>query len=86
MGEGREAAVDLSSRRHHQSSRVHEPNCLLEYMMCTGKVVEETGVWQHQYLDWIGGSPDCLVDMDGLVEVKCPFTKKVYAEVPPYYH
>jgi len=63
-----------------------EPNGLLEYMACTGKVVEETGFWQHPHLDWIGGSPDGLVDEDGLVEVKCPYTKKCYPEVPPYYY
>jgi putative phage-type endonuclease len=63
-----------------------EPNGLLEYMTCTGKVVEETGFWQHPHLDWIGGSPDGLVDADGIVEIKCPYTKKCYAEVPPYYY
>lgn len=63
-----------------------EPNGLLEYMTCTCNAVEETGFWQHPHLDWIGGSPDGLVDADGLVEVKCPYTKKCYAEVPPYYY
>lgn len=63
-----------------------EPNGLLEYMTCTGKVVEATGFWQHPHLDWVGGSPDGLVDQDGLVEVKCPYTKKCYAEVPVYYY
>ena len=63
-----------------------EPNGLLEYMACTGKVVEETGFWQHAHLDWIGGSPDGLIGTDGIVEVKCPYTKKCYAEVPLYYY
>ena len=63
-----------------------EPNGLLEYMTVTGKVVEETGFWQHPHLDWIGGSPDGLVGEDGLVEIKCPYTRKVYEEVPPYYY
>jgi putative phage-type endonuclease len=65
---------------------VQEPNGLLEYMTCTSKVVQETGFWQHPHLDWLGGSPDGLVDADGLVEVKCPYTKKVYAAVPVYYY
>ena len=64
----------------------NEPNGLLEYMIAMGNVVQETGYWQHDALDWIGGSPDGLVGEDGLVEIKCPFNKRLFDEVPPHYY
>lgn len=63
-----------------------EPNGLLEYAIATGCSVEPTGFWQHSELDWIGGSPDGLVGSDGLVEIKCPYTRKLYPELPPHYY
>jgi putative phage-type endonuclease len=63
-----------------------EPNGVMEYMALSGNVVDETGFWEHGDLDWIGGSPDGLIGTDGLLEVKCPFTKRVYEHFPPYYY
>lgn len=64
----------------------NEPNGLLEYAALVGAHVEPTGFWEHPTLEWIGGSPDGLVEHDGLIEVKCPYTRKCYGEVPPYYY
>jgi exodeoxyribonuclease (lambda-induced) len=64
----------------------NEPNGLLEYMVASGNTVEETGYWQHDALDWVGGSPDGLIGADGLVEIKCPFSRRLYDEVPAYYY
>jgi putative phage-type endonuclease len=63
-----------------------EPSGLLEYVSMTGRHAAPTGFWQHSELDWIGGSPDGLVGEDGLLEIKCPYSRKVYAELPPYYY
>lgn len=64
----------------------NEPNGLLEYMVLSGASIEETGFHEHPSLDWFGGSPDGLVAEDGMVEIKCPYTRKCYAEFPPYYY
>ena len=64
----------------------NEPNGLLEYTIATGNCIEETGFWQHAHLDWIGGSPDGLVGADGLVEIKCPFSRRQFDDVPPHYY
>jgi len=63
-----------------------EPNGVLEYVSATGTHVEPTGFWAHADLDWLGGSPDGLLGTDGLLEIKCPYSRKVYPELPPYYY
>jgi hypothetical protein len=63
-----------------------EANGLLEYQVSSGDVVQATGFWQHPHLDWIGGSPDGLISTDGIVEIKCPYTQKLYPEFSVYYY
>ena len=56
------------------------------YEELTGNVVTETGLHSHAEHTWLGGSPDGLVGADGLVEVKCPYYRKVvHKSVPVYY-
>lgn len=47
--------------------------------------IELTGFVVHPEHEWLGCSPDLLIDSDGLGEIKCPASKKVYPDVPPYY-
>jgi hypothetical protein len=42
----------------------------------TGNVVSESGIVVSQLLPYIACSPDGLVNDDGIVEVKCPFTAR----------
>ena len=55
---------------------LHEPLATLDYMGDTGNMVQECGFYTHPLHDWLGASPDGLVDDDGVVEVKCPFGKR----------
>jgi len=64
----------------------NEPNALLEYMCETATHVQETGFWQHPTLTWFGGSPDGLIGDSGILEIKCPFTKRLYPTIPLYYY
>lgn len=65
----------------------NEPNGLLEYQIATSQLIEEVGFCEHRTLDWFGGSPDGLVyGGEGLVEVKCPYSRRCYSEFPPYYY
>lgn len=54
----------------------NEDGAQSEYEMETGNHVQETGFHVHPEYDWLGASPDGLVDVDGVVEIKCPFGKK----------
>lgn len=44
------------------------------YEARTGNFVDLTGFIEHPSIQWLGCSPDGLVDDDGLVEFKCPKT------------
>jgi putative phage-type endonuclease len=56
--------------------------------------VEEVGLYIKPEHPWLGSSPDGIVyteDENGkqerfLLEIKCPFKKQYYAEIPSYYY
>lgn len=52
---------------------LHEPLAVMEYMGKTGIHPEETGFHVHPEYDWLGASPDALIEDDGILEVKCPY-------------
>jgi len=49
----------------------HEDGATFDYEVETGNKVIETGF--HPFEDWLGASPDGLIDDDGVIEVKCPY-------------
>jgi putative phage-type endonuclease len=51
-----------------------EPYARAAYETLKGVLVEEVGFVPHPTISNSGASPDGLVDDDGLVEIKCPFT------------
>lgn len=51
-----------------------EPLARAAYEAHKGVLVEEVGFVPHPTIPMAGASPDGLVDMDGLVEIKCPNT------------
>jgi len=56
-----------------------EPAARAAYERATGRIVEETGFVCHDTL-MAGCSPDGLVDWDGLIEIKCPWSTAVHIE------
>lgn len=66
--------------------RENERNGVAAYEKLSGNRVDITGAHTHKSHPWFLGSPDGLVGEDGLIEVKCPFYKKVvHAHVPVHY-
>lgn len=68
----------------------HEDEARIAYEAETGACTDLVGFIKHPDIDWLGASPDGLVDDDGLVEIKCPNTithlKRVRAgDVPEEY-
>lgn len=53
----------------------HEDYARAEYEAKTGSLVVETGYVPHRTIEHTGGSPDGLVEADGLIEIKCQTTK-----------
>jgi putative phage-type endonuclease len=56
-----------------------EPAARAAYERVTGRIVEETGFVAHDTL-MAGCSPDGLVDWDGLIEIKCPYSSANHIE------
>jgi putative phage-type endonuclease len=56
-----------------------EPAARAAYERITGRIVEETGFVCHDTL-MAGCSPDGLVDWDGLIEIKCPYSSANHIE------
>lgn len=55
----------------------HEENARLRYAFEVDADVYGVGfAWHDDYQDWIGCSPDGLVSPNGLVEIKCPSSKR----------
>jgi putative phage-type endonuclease len=50
----------------------NEANARMAYEAYTGQFVTEVGLYRHPYLEGTHASPDGLVDLEGLVEIKCP--------------
>lgn len=50
---------------------VNEPNALEDYKLETGNDVQEVGFILHS--DWLGASPDGVIDDNTLLEIKCPY-------------
>ncbi len=51
-----------------------EPRARTAYELRKGAMVEETGFEKHATIPRMGGSPDGLVDLQGIIEIKCPKT------------
>ena len=60
---------------------LNEPNALTDYMMEHDRGVIECGFYTYQ--DWLGASPDGLIDNDGLIEIKCPYGLRHGGEFKP---
>lgn len=57
-----------------------EPAAVAAYQAETGAIVELCGFVSHPKHDFIGASPDFLVDSDGGGEIKCPKDQEVHLQ------
>lgn len=64
----------FKSRAMEQGNEV-EPQARAVYEMVTGRDVSEVGFVPHPAIEAAGASPDGLVGVDGLVQIKCPEPK-----------
>ena len=57
----------------------HEAAALALYARRTGAAVRAVGVLFHPQLEYVGASPDGMID-GGCVEVKCPYNEEGHAK------
>jgi hypothetical protein len=71
---------------------LNEPIAQLDYTNKTGNAVHECGFFVHPEHDWLGASPDGLIESDNgelmVLEIKCPFSKRndLIPEFKSIYH
>lgn len=59
----------------------HEDMAAMDYQLKTGNVIAKTGF--HIYENWLGASPDGIIDMWTLIEIKCPYGQR--DKIPPVF-
>ena len=71
----------------------HEAGARIDYQLWSGRIVDSCGFFiLDSSPQWLGASPDGLIDDDGLIEIKCPYRMrdgngvfKTLKEQPHYY-
>jgi len=72
---------NYATRWGHQ----YEPVARREYEKRTGEFVYAFSLVRHPRIPWLGGSCDGITATGRLVEIKCPTSREIRHEVPPYY-
>tara|TARA_R110001632_G_scaffold113306_1_gene224407 strand:- start:79 stop:681 length:603 start_codon:yes stop_codon:yes gene_type:complete len=63
--------ADFQGNRATEHGNFFEPMATEDLKIRIGKDVKHTGF--HEFEDWLGASPDGLVDDEWIVEIKCPY-------------
>jgi putative phage-type endonuclease len=85
------AETEFTGNVATQHGSFHEEGARVEFEMETGLTVEKCGFFEYE--DWLGASPDGLVERNGIWECKSPYgirkdenpTFKSIDEMPHYY-
>lgn len=64
----------------------HEDEAVALYEARTGERVFDMGLVQHPRVSWIAGSPDGVTLSGKLVEVKCPYGRRIQRGVVPAHY
>jgi putative phage-type endonuclease len=65
---------------------MYEPVATAFYEHLARKKVHEFGLLKHPALDWFGCSPDGITEDGVMLEIKCPYRRKITGEVPQQYY
>jgi len=58
----------------------NEPRAREAYELKTGEFVEEIGFIKHESLEFVGVSPDGLINEDGAIEIKAPKCPEIHLQ------
>lgn len=56
------------------------------YAMKNDMTVYEFGLLQHPKIPWVGASPDGITETGVMLEIKCPWKRRITGEVPEQYY
>ena len=71
-------AIGIGNSPALEWGRDHEDEAREAYEAETGAFVQLVGFIPHPSIPYLGASPDGLVDEDGLLEIKCPYSTVVH--------
>lgn len=67
----------------------HEQDAVDAYEAVTGVILDKTGDDQefiiHKEYDWLGCTPDGVINNSHITEFKCPYRQELYKNIPTYY-
>lgn len=55
------------------------------YSQINNLKIQDLGLLIHPKYDWLGASPDGIMENNKLIEIKCPYSKKIFDQVPINY-
>lgn len=64
----------------------YEPVACDAYAYKNGVTMHEFGLLRHPEIEWVGASPDGITELGVMVEIKCPFKRKITGEIPMQYY
>lgn len=56
--------------------KFYETQARIDFEIETGIKIQECGFFKAHGYDWLGASPDGLIDDDAIAEIKCPWSKR----------
>ncbi len=77
---------DLSSSVSISWGEKYEPIAKKIFEQITSESINNVGLVIHEKFPWLGTSPDGIVNNGRLLEIKCPFHRKIIAGKIPYYY
>ena len=51
----------------------NEPYAIADYELLEGSKIQEVGFLRHPGIEWLGASPDGVIDDETIIEIKCPY-------------
>jgi putative phage-type endonuclease len=73
-----ERPVEAISAKQLEWGNKHEDKARSAYCLLTGRQVDQVGFVIHPKHPRVGCSPDSLVDGDGMLEIKCPYSPAIH--------
>lgn len=65
---------------------MYEPVAVDAYAYNNNCVMHDFGLLRHPTIDWVGASPDGISENGIMLEIKCPFKRKITGEIPTQYY
>lgn len=64
---------------------MYEPVATNIYANRQNAVIHDFGILRHETREYFGASPDGITDQGIMVEIKCPYARKITGEIPEQY-